>query len=1122
MYTIPKKGKYLVPVKGPSLPADIVKVFPVMENMYVLFDTDGALSLFYAANTTFVPLSFPGVGCLDLDLIAHNKLKPALLCYNINYQFTIYYIDQLIARSLSNSYENIRFKKQADNQLPLTSKSRILISEFYPAKVFMFQTDVKECLNCTNLAIYYLDMEEMPLIYFMKNVTINNDKSYKQGFTSKIQSLEFVEDRLVVHYRVNYYTNYIGVYKFTETFDPYLTKLFEVPQQYQINEGFSMSYFYKHFQSSIYANKNKPYLLLPFNFTTADNEKYYNVMLIDPFAPTLETVPTFLLPKHAGGCDSCQSILFEYYVASVDRIRYYSVGLLHYSRNPHNMFRDEHKLYYILQLVTADTPKVFFSLNRDSVVSYKNLFEDFKMNKNDSTNFYFISDLNPEVVVNSSLLISQKIVKQGPDNNVTSNRSVNISKVQLEEVKDSFTKNKNDKRVVMYYNNFTGIPSIKNTTVFDWKIDAESFFDNSVGTFQFLKPLHKIKTIPDIEVETIVNIDTFCRAYKLVKGEPVCIKRGWIFFHSEDIEVFYRENLEDIVPGESVRFPFNVNECTESVVANHTLISVCTYNNERSQILTNLIDFSQKYNAISGLNIFAKFSTPRIVKTYEKSFLQFSKTIVDERNIKGVANNYYFMYEMNMEPNVARDCISHIANNLSYIYGVDSKLTDSAIGVGRIMNYTYNDTANSNTSVKEFAAYKMSGININTGNLVYVQIFEESYHIGPIPTITRENKNVTIFNRNSTSKFKIAVLKIQASTDVRRVVLNKASIMNVVFDKFDAIVKDENDPDYYRFSLIHFPSYHSYLYRYKNNTFLNNTSFYKLENPFSEIENKHWDNKPICFKWACLVVSTFDNNQNFIKVYDMRYEDLASRNSPPNFPDIFATVTNFTKEKDPVLSSESDSLDLDLINDTYTIRPIQVLPTTNLQLIRFDEDKSDNETLRVVVFFTDNKVKFFDLNRIARLTTNNLYFMSSYVDVKVQSSYNVELVYRFDINKYFENDFYKYLVQMAIIGGFSLAMVICYYRHLKAEQDSIQKADEEEAIKELETRKNILDEVKKLVFQQDGPSNGIRKSLLQRVSKRYSKKSAIYRKSFAAELIQWQTNQEGSDDEKEKETFIKS
>jgi hypothetical protein len=1118
MYTIPKKGKELLPIKGPVLTSDIVKVIPVKENLYIFFDSDGSLSLFYAKELRIVPLSMPGVGCLDIELLTHNRLKPALLCYNNNFQFTIYYIDQLIAGSLSNSYQNVALKKTSSTAYSspfdrLNKDSKIYISEFYPGKVFMYQPDSKE--KTPNFLVFYLDVEEFPLIHFLNDITLINNKSEETGITSKIQSMEFVEDRLVVHYRAAEDNNYISVYKIDELWNTQLTKLIHLPVKYKIKEESRLMYFHKHFQSSIYANKNKPFLLLPVMAETGGLN--YNVMVIDPFAPTLETLPTFLLPKHSTLCDACQSILFEYFVASVDRIRYYSAGILHYSRNPHNLFRDETKDYYMFQLISADSPKVFFSLGRESVVSYKNLFQKYKSSSNLLSNFTFQSDLVLNDTVFSQITISQKIV------NNASNSSQNVSThdfdVQLEEVHSDVVGGIRDAKIVMYATNFTEIPKIKNFSVFSWKLEAESFFDNTVGTFEFLPPLKKVGSKTGHDISSIINIDTFCRAYKLEKQKLKCIKKGWIFFHQEDIEIFYKDNLADIQPGDSIRFPFNVNECTESVVANHTLIAVCTYSNERHQIITNLLDLSQKYIQIAGLNIFAKFSTPRIVKTYDKSFLQFSKTIMDERNIKGVANNYNFMYEIGLAPR-SSDWSTHVGSNLTYINGVDSKLTDSAIGVGRIKKYNRTDETNGFKIVPD--VYKMSGININTGNLVYVQIFEESFYVGPITVAAADNKTMTSFDRHPTSKYKIAVLKIKASTDVRRVVLNRASVINVVFNPLDAVA-EENNGNYTRYSLVHFPSYHSYLYRYKNNTNLTNTTFLKLENPFAEIEDKHWDNKPVCYKWACLLINTFDGDQNFVKIYDMRYDELSYPEIPPNCRDIYFDRCGYSQKANAqVVTSESDSFDLDDIPDNYTIRPIQVLNTTKLQLIRFDEETSNDNNLVVMMFFTDNSIKVYNLSRKARLTSNNLYFMSKYIEVKVQTSYNVELKYTYSIKKWTEGDFYKYFIQIGIISAFGIAMVIFYYKYLKAEQLRIEKIDKEDAVQEMETRKSILSEVTKLVFQQEGASIELKQSLMKRVSNFQGRKTiaADFRKSFATEMIQWKDNNDGSDEEgKDKDGF---
>ena len=68
MYSISRKGSNELVEKIPhsisSFPANIIRVFPIRENTFIFFDSDGVLSLFDAFNLTLTPLPFPGVGCL--------------------------------------------------------------------------------------------------------------------------------------------------------------------------------------------------------------------------------------------------------------------------------------------------------------------------------------------------------------------------------------------------------------------------------------------------------------------------------------------------------------------------------------------------------------------------------------------------------------------------------------------------------------------------------------------------------------------------------------------------------------------------------------------------------------------------------------------------------------------------------------------------------------------------------------------------------------------------------------------------------------------------------------------------------------------------------------------------
>lgn len=1062
------KMKAIPPLKFAS---SINKIFPVAENTFIFFNLDGAMSLFYTNNFTMAPLPFPGVSCLDIELVAHIRIKPAFLCFNMNLEFTVYYIDQLIAKSLSNSLMNIEIKNSQDSSIPgINRESQMFINEFYPGKVFIYHRDAKK--NMSNLSMYYLDLEEFGLMTFVNQFRVIDAKAEASGMISKIQSMQFVEDRLVVHYRVSDTANFIGVYWFEEAHDLKEIKYFAIPKTYVIPETSVLKYFHKHFQSSMYANPSKPYLLLQY---LQSNTKM-NVMVIDAFSPVLETVPTLLLPKNSEQCAGCEMILFNYFVSSVDRVRYYSAGLLHYSKNPLSQFRDEKKFYYLFQLIEADRPKIYFSLDKANLASYKNLFVDFKQYKVEQQRFVFNShyaasnDEKNEVKANLKIMQKNKQV----DKTSLKNRVVNVERINLKEKPTELSKNNYDSEIVMFNENFTKVPEANLFSIFDWKLEAESLFDNSVGTFQLTKPLELNKTYHAKDVSAITNVDTFCRAYRLNENTLTCTKIGWIFFHEKDVEIFYKDDIEDLEAGDSIRFPFNVDECTENVVVNHTLISVCTYNNERNIITTNLIDLSQNYTDVTSINIYARASSPRIVKTYENAFISFSKTIIDERNIKGVANTFYFMHKMEYTAKSLQKCESPLHTSLLYVYGVDSKLTDTAMGVGKVTNYSHNISKyiSANQSVYENVdVYRVSGINMNAGNLVYIQIFEESNHIGPfkIPT-NHSGPNFNLFERNSNGSIQIGILKVEASTEVRRVIFNKASIIDLRFNKEDAISKDiaavkddtNSTSDFYtedtlfqRFCLIHFPSYHSYLYRYQRNTDLKHVSLLKLENPFAEIENKHWDNKPVCHKWACLITSTFEN-KSFVRVYDMRYETLSNRTKPANFKEIFTNTSTYgtNGNNEDVLSSVNDTINIDLIPAEYTIHPIQVINVTNLQLIRFDESKDNNDTLTVLIFVKPNAMRIYNLNRKSRLVSKNLYFTSAYVDLKAVSSYNMEIKYRFHVEKYTEDDFYKYIIKLVIIGAIASTLTFLYFRYLKKEQARIEQEDSQEV-----EMKNLLKQV---------------------------------------------------------------
>ena len=429
--------------------------------------------------------------------------------------------------------------------------------------------------------------------------------------------------------------------------------------------------------------------------------------------------------------------------------------------------------------------------------------------------------------------------------------------------------------------------------------------------------------------------------------------------------------------------------------------------------------------------IYPKVTMPRVTRYLKATLVQYSKFIVDEKNVKGVANTYYYIYSCNIDQkNSFEFCNSPFTPKSDQIYGFDSKLTDTTVGLSLIQP---------TLPLIDEVSYHASGINLNVGNLVHFQISQEAYLIAPVSDPSR-SKRYGIFNS-------VLVFGVNTTVEIKKLIFNKAVIHDVVFNSTD--YENVTNATYKRFALLTFPNYHSYLIRYR--TFVKNeTTFFKMYNIFAELENTFHDNRPVCHKWACCQVSKFENRY-FIRVYDMMPERMYTANySASNFEDVFGKDDHASG----LFVNKEDSFPfflLEKIPDKYTMYPIEVYNITDMQLMEFDtlyNNSKRPDQLRLIVVSNPNKITALNINRRLRVTTNNLYFTSKYAEVSIRKAYSIMSKLRFDFKNYKEPDFYKYFIHLAIILVVSVVFLFIYFKRLnemveeeeRKAEDAIQRS----------------------------------------------------------------------------------
>ena len=1023
LYSLKPNSNLLTELKDIEFMDRIKKVIPLEENLYVFFIEDGSLQLYDARRNVMEPMPFPGVNCIDMEIFYHPKMKPSFVCLSFSYKLTMYYIDEFLHKSLAYSLFRTYFTYEISS---FTTESILLTSDFYPGKVFVYTPTPANKGKEPNVLVFYLELEELPQFVSIRNLTLNipNPKmpSYKHNDYYPVRSLMFADQRLVVFYGDEKVKFWITVYEFdpTNNMEARVMKYYSLKDKFSFPENAKFFKVYKHFQSVAHPNSYKPLLALRF---TRDNPQTHNLFIVDPFTPTIETIPTVLLPRDS----YCKDLeIFPYYLANANRIRFHSVGLLHYATIKETEVRDPEKLFYLFQLVEPNELRVYLQIDKKKFVSYQSVFQKFQPSAVFNEIFEFESYLS---IGNKSVgkLVSKNVTIIQRRSNPRELGSQNISFSQKIDVRTNYTHQVNkikfgSPEIVLYEERFT---DLADSPAISWELRTESIYDYVFGILKLEKPVEFVFSKKLNPTPGLLKVDRFCRTFKYNSHSspiPVCIKFGWIFFYTSEIELFYFDKITEIDPRRGLRFPFNVDQCIENEVINQMLVTVCIFNQNRFKVITNLIDLSQTYIPMKWVAIYPKFTFPRVTKYHNTSIIQFSKFIVDEKNIVGVSNTYYFSYNTFINLNSAEEnCISPFFINCFQIYAFDSKLTDTAVAATYII---------SNKTLR------VSGINLNVGNLVHFQIIQEAYT--DLEIMTGRHKRFSFQSLRY-------VFTINTTQEIKQLAFDKATIHDLVFNSSEYNSYDMTF--YFKYALLTFPNYHSYLIRYKtfDRDFI---SFFKLYNTFSELENEYKNMKPNCHAWACAQISKFEN-QYFIRVYDMMPERMYKMGEFANFNQTFGNENHTSKE----FFENKDGKELqpyfllDKIPDNYTIFPIEVYNVSGLEAIEFDTHYSNpqrEDQLRLLLISRNGSVTGVNVNRKLRFTSSNIYFTSEWADISIKKAYSLTMKIRLNFTNFTEANFYKYVLHAGAVTAFGIFVIFGIYAQLTRLTRASQREVEEE------------------------------------------------------------------------------
>jgi hypothetical protein len=950
------------------------KILPIQMNIFFFLMTDGSFEIYNSESRQPSNIPYPGVNCVDIARNFHINFKPSLFCLNVNDQVAIYYIDELLAKSLSNSL----LKVYSPPTITFSRNSRILTSENYPGMLFTFlpsEGDRKSAFHA-----YFLESDERPEF---RHVCCNYSLNYSSELIGAARPVDLViqKMKIIVLFKKSSVEFVFAVFQMEEDYHLRLMKVAEVPKEITVDSKSRLMEFKKEFVSLSYHNEDP---LLALEIKTNNN---HNVMIIDAFSTTTDTFPCTILPR-----SSSRSIyVFPTFGFTITKYKTASVGILHYKTMEVGEQINLDKYYYRFQLVQPSAPRVSFDVATDTLQSHKDIFAELSMNKGNQETIklesFFLAETAPNSRVEKRVNISQ--IKANELNkelkNVDNSQTPSSYSINPEHFVSKFD---SSRRVVVFSREFS---EVFDKTAIDWKFILESKYDSIAQVFKFSYPLWVQNVTKLMNFKGLKKFERFCYRFKKTDGSNrVCASYGLAFYFPEVIGISYSESMYAASLDRVILSPFNSEQCIDNFVVSNQLMTFCLTDFQKKMIYTDMIDLKVERKQLEDQStITPSVTLPKVFELRGVYFLKFTQKIKDQSHRKSIGISNYFIYSS------TNSSLANFTDKkdwvMQLIFATNGLFTDNDVTVHYITKR---------------GIYLMSSLTVSAGNLIAFQLLMDMRHAYNESNITQQydDGNYTgVWSHHMT-------FVLRGSLEMRNLALTDIYIKTIVFDKAELIVEGELDEDVIYNYLVYLPNYHSYFMRYFGFFQRCRIIIHKLFNPFAGLDNEYKHEKPNCHLWACITVHKFGSSFYLI-LYDMKFEKIRAMKRESNFVDTLKLDKSIQCDITYKLQ-----IDLDNLEEKYFIYPIQIFNMTDIETIRFNQTYFQNQTLQLFVFHSStSSVTTIHVHRNLTIQMENIYISSKFIHLKVSSVYGIEKQVTFSISDFKEASYAKYWIAILLI-----------------------------------------------------------------------------------------------------------
>lgn len=303
----------------------ILKVAQYDDNKFIFLRKGGRIFLFKTPELEEAEINFPGKPCMYMFFIQHSKIKLTLLCVENDLKISLYYADELINGWTSKSTVAIAKHQVFKKAEGLTHNDvKVLMSQEFSEMIYIFAKDRPR--GESNLFIYDVAVGITVDVLGKKELEIkagndNSTESKGKLFDYKIKDVAIVGRYLVMLLKEADESIWVSVklieggVRFTDM------KLVKLDSVMRISSTTKIIVIENHFRGILSRKNMSP--LIAFKVSLGGEKE--NVVIFDPAATSLESIPFMLLPD-----DEENGILtFPVYSSSISKISS-SIGVVRY------------------------------------------------------------------------------------------------------------------------------------------------------------------------------------------------------------------------------------------------------------------------------------------------------------------------------------------------------------------------------------------------------------------------------------------------------------------------------------------------------------------------------------------------------------------------------------------------------------------------------------------------------------------------------------------------------------------------------------------------------------------------------------------------------------------------